>query len=230
METLETLEIQIVSIVLQKIFGANMSIEGNIIAGAGELFHKYGIRSVSMDDIARHLSISKKTIYQYYKDKDEIVTLALKAHMDHEKLEYGEACKESANAIEELSRVSKCMRSDFKDMNPSLLFDMQKYHPNAWKLWMDFKNEYIKNHVVENLKRGIEEENFRKEIDPEAMAIFRVEQVQMAFDETIFPPDKFRLKELQLLLFDHFVHGIVTEKGKVLYEQYLKKEEINKIN
>ncbi len=207
-----------------------MSIEGNIIAGAGELFHKYGIRSVSMDDIARHLSISKKTIYQYYKDKDEIVTLALKAHMDHEKLEYDEACKGSVDAIEELSRVSKCMRSDFKDMNPSLLFDMQKYHPNAWKLWMDFKNEYIKNQVVENLKRGIEEENFRKEIDPEAMAIFRVEQVQMAFDETIFPSDKFRLKELQLLMFDHFVHGIVTEKGKKLYKQYLEKEEPSEIN
>ena len=110
-----------------------MNIEEKIIAGAGDLFHRYGIRSVSMDDIARHLSISKKTIYQYYKDKDEIVSLALKQHMDQQKTEYNEIFSKGANAIEELARVSQCMRKDFKDMNPSLLFDMQKYHPNAWK-------------------------------------------------------------------------------------------------
>jgi TetR/AcrR family transcriptional regulator, cholesterol catabolism regulator len=201
-----------------------MSTEGKIIAGAGELFHKYGIRSVSMDDIARHLSISKKTIYQFYKDKDEIVTLSLKAHMDHEKIGYADIFNNSRNAIEELAMVSKCMREDFKEMNPSLLFDMQKYHPNAWKLWMDFKNEYIKNQVVDNLKKGIAEGFYRKEIDPETIAIFRVEQVQIAFDGTIFPTNKFNFKEVQMCLLDHFVHGIVTEKGKALYVQYLESE------
>jgi AcrR family transcriptional regulator len=207
-----------------------MNIEEKIIAGAGELFHKYGIRSVSMDDIARHLSISKKTIYQYYKDKDEIVSLALKLHMDQQKTEYNEIFSKGANAIEELARVSKCMRKDFKDMNPSLLFDMQKYHPNAWKLWLDFKNEYIKNQIVENIAKGIEQGYFRKEINPEAMARLRVEQVQMAFDETIFPRDKFNLKELQLLIFDHFLHGIVTEKGKTLFQQHIENEQTNQNN
>lgn len=197
-----------------------MSIEEKIISGAAELFHKYGIRSVSMDDIARHLSISKKTIYQYYKDKNEIVILSLKLHMDMNKQEYDAVFTDSDNAIEELARVSKCMRQDFKDMNPSLLYDMQKYHPKAWVLWMDFKNTYIKNQVLENLEKGIKEGYYRKEINPEALAKLRVEQVQLAFDESIFPKDKFNFKELQLMFFDHFVHGIVTEKGKELYDKY----------
>lgn len=173
-----------------------------------------------MDDIARHLSISKKTIYQYYKDKNEIVILSLKLHMDMNKQEYDAVCTDSDNAIEELARVSKCMRQDFKDMNPSLLYDMQKYHPKAWVLWMDFKNTYIKNQVLENLEKGIKEGYYRKEINPEALAKLRVEQVQLAFDESIFPKDQFNFKELQLMFFDHFVHGIVTEKGKELYDKY----------
>lgn len=193
-----------------------------IVAGAAELFHKYGIRSVSMDDIARHLSVSKKTIYQYFKDKDEVVTLALKSHMEMEKMEYDEVFDSSSNAVEELAMVSKCMRKDFKDMNPSLLFDMQKYHPDAWQIWLEFKNEYIKNHVVQNLKRGIEEGYYRKDIDPEVMGRFRVEQVQLAFDDTVFPTDTFSFKEVQMQFFNHFVHGIVTDTGRKLFEEYQK--------
>ncbi len=202
-----------------------MTLEQKIIAGAGDLFHKYGIRSVTMDDIARHLSVSKKTIYQFYKDKDEIVLLSLKAHMDQLKLEYDEIFLNSANAIEELSRVSKCMRKDFKDMNPALLFDMRKYHPNAWQMWVDFKNEYIKNQVMTNLIKGIKEGYYRDTLNPEVLARLRVELVQLAFDESIFPTDKFNLKELQLQFFDHFIHGIVTEKGRLLYHEYLENEQ-----
>ena len=197
-----------------------INIEERIIAGAADLFHKYGIRSVSMDDIARHLTISKKTIYQYFKDKNEIVMLSLKLHMDTNKNEYDEAFKNSSNAIEELSKVSQCMRKDFNELNPSLLFDMQKYHPSAWEMWLNFKNEYIKNQVQQNLVRGMEEGYFRENIDAESLARLRVEQVQLAFDDQVFPTDKFNFKELQMMFFDHFVHGIVTPKGLKLYEKY----------
>ena len=201
-----------------------MEIKDRIIAGAVELFTRYGVRSVSMDDIARQLSISKKTIYQYFKDKDEIVTMAVQAHLKREQREYDEIFECSHDAVEELSKVCTCMRKDFKDMNPSLLFDLQKYHPNAWNVWLQFKNEHIKNQIVNNLKRGIEEGYFRKEIDPEFLATLRVEQVQLVFDNQIFPADRFNLKETQMKLFDHFVHGVVTEKGKKLYMKYLEKE------
>ncbi|MTI39952.1 TetR/AcrR family transcriptional regulator [Fulvivirga lutimaris] len=201
-----------------------MSIEEKIITGAGELFKKYGIRSVSMDDIARHLSISKKTIYQYYKDKDEIVSLSLKKHLEYEKQEYDQIFNNTSNAIEELVKVSKCMRQDFKDMKPSLIFDMQKYHPNAWKVWLSFKNEYIKNQVMENLKRGMAEGYFREDLNPDILARLRVELVQLAFDEDVFPADQYNLRDLQLQFFNHFVHGIVTEKGRKLYQKHIDSE------
>jgi hypothetical protein len=144
--------------------------------------------------------------------------------MEFEKTEYNQIFDSTSNAIEELAKVSKCMRKDFKEMNPSLLFDMQKYHPNAWQIWLSFKNEYVKNQVKENLVKGIVEGNYREDIDPEVLARLRVELVQMAFNEDIFPADQYKLSELQLQFFDHFVQGIVTEKGRKLYQNYITSE------
>lgn len=201
-----------------------MEVKDKIIEGASFLFHKYGVRSVSMDDIARHLSMSKKTLYQYFKDKDELVTIGIQRHMEKEKAEYQEIEATAKDAIHEMTGVSQCMRKNLRDLNASLLFDLQKYHPKAWGVWLDFKDNYIKDSIVATLCRGVEQGLFRKEIDPEVMAIFRVEQVQMAFDDRIFPANKYDFKEVQMKFLDHFIHGIVNEKGRKLLTQYLEQE------
>lgn len=195
-----------------------------ILQAAGELFMKYGVRSVTMEDIARSLSISKKTIYQYFEDKDDVVKQSTQTHMDMEKQEYDEIFESSHDAVEELAKVCQCMRKNFREINPSMLYDLRKYHHSAWEIWSEFKDVYIKNSIARNLKRGIEEGFFRKEIDPETLAIFRVSQVEMVFDEKVFPRNQFDFREVHMELFDHYVHGIVTEKGLKLYEDYLAKE------
>jgi len=202
-----------------------VEIKDKIAAGASELFHKYGIRSVSMDDIARNLSMSKKTLYQYYKDKDELVTVGIKQHMEMEKSEYDEIFQNAHDAIEELALVSRCIRKNLKDINSSLLFDLQKYHPKAWSIWKDFKNHYIKDSIAKNIERGMSEGHFRAEIDPETLAILRVEQIEMGFDNRIFPSDKFNFREVQMICLDHFIHGIVTEEGRKLFQEYLQKQQ-----
>ena len=112
------------------------------------------------------------------------------------------------------------MRKNLRDINPSLVFDLQKYHKKAWNLWTTFKNEFIKNNIVRNLEKGIRDGFFREDINVEIIAIFRVEQVQMTFDDNIYPKNKFELSELQVQLFDHFVYGLLTEKGRRLYEDH----------
>src|SRR5688572_7915784 len=132
-----------------------------ILKGAEELFTKYGVRSISMDDIARHLSVSKKTLYQHFADKEDIVTMACKAHLDRNVGEFDEIRNSAKNAIEELANLSVCLKRNMQDMNPSLLFDLQKYHPKAWAVWMNHKNQFIRSSVVRNLKQGIAEGYFR---------------------------------------------------------------------
>jgi len=196
------------------------NIKEKILSSAGELFLRYGVRSISMDDIARHLAVSKKTLYQHFEDKEELVTLASEHQLEKSKKQY-EALTESAeNAIDELARISVCMRNDAHEMNHSLLYDLQKYHPKAWGVWIDHKNKFIRESVVRNLKQGIEEGYYRADVDPEVMAVLRIETIPVAFDPRAFPREKFNLAEVQMQLFDHFVYGICTEKGRKLYEKY----------
>lgn len=204
-----------------------INVKEKILKGAEDLFTKYGVRSISMDDIARHLSVSKKTLYQHFADKEDIVTMTCQAHLARSCNEFCHARDSSKNAIEELANISTCLKKNMENINPSLLFDLQKYHPKAWAVWLDHKNHFIRESIVRNLKQGIEEGYFRAALHPEIIAAMRIELVQLAFDEAVFPREKFRLAEVQMGIFDHFVYGIVTEKGRKLYQKY--KEKVNQL-
>ncbi|MEQ8425831.1 MAG: TetR/AcrR family transcriptional regulator [Cyclobacteriaceae bacterium] len=194
-----------------------------ILKGAADLFVRYGIRSVSMDNIANHIGVSKKTLYQYFKDKDEMVYSVTEAHIARDKAQLDEIAKSANNAIDELVNLSACLRENFRNMNPSLLFDLQKYHHNAWGLWIQYKNELIRDQIVRSLNQGKEEGYFRPEINTDVMAIVRLETIQMPFDPVIFPKDKYELSEIQMQIFEHFIHGLFTDKGKKLYEKQKQK-------
>ncbi|HYG02201.1 MAG TPA: TetR/AcrR family transcriptional regulator [Chryseosolibacter sp.] len=198
-------------------------IKEKILKGAEELFMKYGVRSISMDDIARHLAVSKKTLYQHFADREDIVTLTCQSHLEKSIVEFTAIKKHAKNAIEELASISGCLKKNFEGMNPSLLFDLEKYHPKAWATWLNHKNKFIRESVVSNLKQGITEGYFRPEINPDVIGTMRLELMQLAFDESVFPKEKFRLADVQLALFDHFVYGLVTEKGRKLYQKYKDK-------
>lgn len=198
----------------------DQGIKEKILNGADELFVKYGVRSISMDDIARHLSVSKKTLYQHFADKEDLVTQASEAHITSSKKQFENLSVKALNAIDELAKISILMRKEMANMNPTLFFDLKKYHPNAWAAWLNHKNNFLRESVVRNIKQGIKEGYFRSDINPDVMAAVRIEQIPIAFDERIFPHDKFALTDVQLQIFDHFVYGLCTEKGKQLYLNY----------
>ncbi len=191
-----------------------------ILKGAAELFIRYGIRSVSMDNIASHLGVSKKTLYQYFKDKDEMVLSVTEAHIHRDMGELEQITAEAKNAVEEMIKLSSCLRENFKDMNPSLLFDLQKYHHAAWEVWLKYKNEFIRNQIIRSIEQGKKEGFFRHEVNTHILATVRLETIQFAFDPVLFPKDKFELIEIQMQIFEHFIYGLFTDKGKKLYEKY----------
>lgn len=205
----------------------DIEVRNRILEGAMNLFNRYGVRSVTMDDVAREVSMSKKTLYQYFVNKDGLVTAVAKYHMDLEREEFSQIEHESVNAIDEIHQISKCMRRNIQDMNPSLLFDLQKFHHEAWDIYLAFKNEFIRGNIEDNLNRGIREGYYRQELDIKVLAKFRVEQVQMIFDQQIFPPEQFNFIEVQMQLLDHFIHGLLTEKGRNLYQKYSQTEALN---
>ncbi|GAB1446773.1 MAG: TetR/AcrR family transcriptional regulator [Cyclobacteriaceae bacterium] len=194
-----------------------------ILKGASELFLRYGIRSVSMDNIANHLGVSKKTIYQYFRDKDEMVLSVTEAHVLRDRDQLEKVAIDAKNAVEELVELSGCLKENFRDMNPSLLFDLQKYHHQAWNLWLEFKNQFIREQIERSIEQGKKEGYFRPEINTKVIAIIRLETIQIAFDPTLFPRDTYSITEVQIQTFDHFIHGLFTDKGKKVYEKYKQK-------
>jgi AcrR family transcriptional regulator len=195
-------------------------IKDRILMGAWELFMRYGIRSVSMDDVARHLSVSKKTLYHYFADKDEIVTMVATFHIGSNHKQYEDLRLTAKNAIDELVKISGCLKKDFQKMNPSLLFDLHKFHPTAWNAWLSHKQNDIRQSVIRNLTQGIEEGFYRPEINKDILAAVRLELIELCFNESVFPSAKYNLAEVSLQIFDHFVYGIVTDKGRKVYEKY----------
>ncbi len=194
-----------------------------ILIGATELFGRYGIKSITMDDIARHLAISKKTIYQYFEDKTSLVDAGLEVFLIQNKADMIKLKEESINTIEELAKTGEHLKSKVCNLNPSLMFDMRKYFPLSWKRFVEFKRTFIEHFITDTLEKGISQGMFRANINPRILARMRVEQIDMGYNPEIFPQDEFEMSQVQMDLFDHFVYGILTEKGLKEYEKYSHK-------
>ena len=201
-----------------------MDVRERILEESEMLFFRYGVRRVTMDDVAKALGMSKKTLYQYYSDKDELVAEATRAHLERERIEFDKIFRNSENSIKSLFLISQCMRKSLSEINPSVLFDLKRFYPKSWEYWTEFKDQYIFKSIVENIKKGIEEEYFRPEVNAEILANLRVMEIQILFDRESFPSEKFNFMEVQMQLFNHFVYGIATEKGRKLYKEYLENE------
>ena len=191
-----------------------------IIQGGEELFLQAGIRSVTMDDIARNLGMSKKTIYQFFKDKNELVMALTKKKLQEDEERMSEIISKSGNVIEEMINMMKCSEDIFSRINPIVIHDLQKYHQEAWGLFQSFKAEVLVNTLEELLAKGIKQGFLRPDIDVKIIARMRVNQVQLGFNTTVFPIAEFNPWNVQQQFHEHFNYGICTLKGYKLLNQY----------
>lgn len=199
-----------------------MSQEERIIKGALDLFLQAGIKSVTMDDIAKHLGMSKKTIYQYFGDKNELVVALVKGRLKEDERQINEIINNSANVIEEMINMMKCSEDIFSRINPIVFHDMQKYHPDAWQEFLNFKAGVIINKLEELLIKGMNQGFIRDDVDVKILATMRVNQVEMGFNTAIFPIAQFNSWKVQVQMLEHFNYGICTIKGHELLDKYKK--------
>lgn len=191
-----------------------------ILNAARDLFLKYGIRSISMDDIAHHLGISKKTIYQHFADKDDIVTTSMANFIGMRKERFKTIRGEAKDAVEILLRLHYDIRSMIGQTTPSLLFELRKYHGRAAALMQEFKYTYLGAFIRENLKAGIEQGLFREDIDVDITTAIRLEELSMPHNEQIFPPEQYNLADVSAAILEHFILAIATPRGRTLFKKY----------
>lgn len=221
METLVTLK---VSVVLPSIM-TDIDTKRRIQEGAHDLVMQYGIRSVSMDDIATNLGISKKTIYQYYKDKDELIEAVVDGIIDTNQCGCLEDTKRSENAVHEIFLVMEMMAEMLKVMNPSILYDLQKYHPAAFRKFLKYKNEFIFTMCTVNMERGVKEELYRPELAIDILCRYRVETMFIPFSPEFQQALKHNLAKIEEEILIHFLFGLVSLKGYKLIMKYRQQRE-----
>lgn len=196
-----------------------------ILSEAERLFWKYGVRSVTMEDIAHQLGISKKTIYQHFSDKEAILCQVIKERIEADETEMRCMVDTTANPIEELMMVLEMMRLKQDQVSPNLLIDIKRHYPQAFALFRKYMDIQLMKSILENIQKGISEGLYRKDINPAILARMRIEQIEMAFNNDFFPTSQYTTLEIQQELIHHFVRGMLTEKGFEVYNQFVSKHE-----
>lgn len=191
-----------------------------IFAQAEVLFCRYGIKRITMDDLARDLGISKKTIYLHFKDKDELVHLLITEMLGKESFVIARNELESQNAVEEIFQVVTQLSGLLSRMNPLIFYDLQKFHPNTWELFRNHRYVNMRGCLIRNFKRGIREGLFRKDLKMEILSIMRMNQVDAIFNHVVYPVGNFDLSEVMTEITEHFLYGLCTLKGHILINQY----------
>jgi AcrR family transcriptional regulator len=196
--------------------------EVRIVDGAEELFSRYGLKSVTMDDISRHVGMSKKTIYQHFEDKNKIIYAVMQNEMTKQQncfIEFGTTAKDP---VHEMVMMMQYLEKTFRRFNPNLFYDMQKHYPDVWHMFREFKISCALESIMSNLERGKELGLYRKTVNSKILGIMRLEEVEFAMDPSIFPPEKFTIHEVQVQMLEHFLHGICTLRGHRLVNKYLQ--------
>ncbi len=199
-----------------------------ILQKAADLFFRYGIRSVTMDEIAGQLGISKKTIYQYYTDKDEIVEGIIDREIVQNECKCDMYFSNSENAVHEIILSLDGMEEMLKATNPLIMYDLEKHHIKAHKKFKNHTGQFWYNIIVDNLERGIKEGLYRPELNKDIVAKYRIESVFISFNQDMFPHNKYMITDVGREIGTLFLYSIATQQGVEMIEKYRQQAKENK--
>ncbi len=198
----------------------------NIIQAACALFKRYGIKSVSMDDIARELAMSKKTLYQHIKDKNELVEKVLINERDTRGVEFSDIFKKSQNAIDELIAVNSFVKKMLENSSLSFEFDLEKYYPQRYKQMMEYKEKNIFENITKNMQKGIAEGLYREDLKCEVIAGLYVSRISSSHFLEFIAKHESQLNLVHREIMIYHIRGIANAKGLEFLEQKIKNNEI----
>ena len=197
-----------------------------ILKKASEIFLKYGFKSVTMDDIANDLGISKKTIYKFYKNKMELVDEAVLDFHNEMHNNISTICAKGHNAIQENFEIKKIFKEMFKNSDDSPMFQLEKYYPKTHRKIISDEFSMFKDCISINLKKGIEEGLYRKNIEIELITKFYFSVAMSVHNAKLHTYNKQTLNKLESSVLEYHTRAIATEKGLHILEEQIEKNAI----
>lgn len=195
--------------------------EKEIIKCALGMFNKFGIRSVTMDDVAQELGISKKTIYKYFENKADLVHKSVL--ITYEKLQHKleKIHAEAENSIDELIEIDKVIGVVMENHNPGMRYQLQKYYPRTYNLLYEGRHDLIHKVISENIEKGKQDGLFRKEADTQIITFLYCSKVETMPEEEQELLEKHSLKYMTRQALEYHIRGIATARGLDYLEKKL---------
>ena len=199
---------------------AIMEARERILQQAETMFLRNGIKGVSMDDIAVTLSMSKKTLYKAFANKDGIVQAAMSSHLSKVRADGTRIGSGAVNAVQKMVLFARWADAQFNEVHPSIVHDLRKFHPVTWAWFQEHQYTFLLAQLIHNLRRGIREGVFRPNFDVGILARLHLGQVERVFNPELYPPDQFSAVRIHQSLDEHFLLGIATPRGQQLFAEY----------
>lgn len=190
-----------------------------IVAESVKLFKTCGIRSISMDDIAKELGMSKKTLYEYFDNKADLLAKSLDFSLKEFTVWYAELKQESLNAIDELLSISKKVNDEYAKFSPSNIFDLKKYYPEVFKEYINSEKQITYTILAENLLKGISENNYRSDLDVDLVAGLYVQKIAVLHTGEFWSDSNVSFEKIFEIMFENHIRGIVNQTGLEYFEQ-----------
>ena len=201
----------------------------NIMSKVRDLYKNYGIKSITMDDVARELGMSKKTLYQYVNDKEDLVDKFVESEISTRQEEICKCFKTGYNAIEELFEISVFMNRMMRERNPATEYDLKKYYPAQYQKIVKARREGTYSYLMLNLRKGKKEGLYRADMDEEVIAKLYLSRSENVHFGEIFTVSEFTSSQLFIELLKYHIRGIATEKGIIELENKIKGLETSNI-
>jgi len=191
-----------------------------ILEVAYTLFNKRGFKAVSMDDLAKESGMSKKTIYKYYSSKAKLIESLVKANIEEKIQQIAEISKSTSNPIQEMVEIGHLVYNHHKEMSSDVLSELKKYYYDIWLYVDSVQREEMFEEISLNTKNGVKLGLYRSEFEPEFITQIYVDSVISICDRERY----FGSVEMHyLMLFKYHMYGIMTEKGRKLFDKYKTK-------
>ena len=194
-----------------------------ILEQVGRLYRRYGIKSVTMDDVASHLGVSKKTIYEFFSDKEDLVRQVLLFEHDYRCGFLSAIENKKFNAIEELFEVYKMINAMLREFNPSMEYDIRKYYPNLFLKIREIRRKRMFESVYNNLNQGKKEGLYRKELNSKIIAKVHVFRNENLLDNDMFTQEELTSLKMFHEIFVYHLQGILSHEGRTFFENNFDK-------
>lgn len=205
-----------------------MEVYERIIAESFQLFIRSGIKNITMDDIARNMGISKRTIYENFRDKDDLIKAVMLNHKNEQNLKIKSILATSSNVLDAIFKVMHDVMSRINQINPSFFTDLKKYHHRTCEELMPRQENELMKMLDGLINRGISDGIFREDIHVGIVTRTLNLQFKAISDEQLFPTGEFSKSEIFSAIIVNFARGIATPKGVGIIEELIETRKNNK--